>query len=290
MTVLRHTIGKSTLSEGLAIPKSLESWVDAPERGQKRELTLLFGDKSVKATLRRLANARGHVQIKYENKRGIPFRQWLASLFSPTEDSMTGEYIELHKVGDDTYKVFPFTLSEKPEDRLTVVEWIFHRTSKHVFHSRDAVREIPAIVQSVQYLPSEGQSFYNRQLSRYFVSWDWQREQKAIPELPLKCDFIKNNVQVEVEFGNARTYYQDYIKFLLAFQRGTTKLGVLIVPTENFANNLCLVGQEKAKAKGRKSYSGMINVAKVRRELPFLTFMLKMPLAIASIDVYNSKK
>ena len=108
--------------------------------------------------------------------------------------------------------MFPFALSEKPEDRLTVVEWIFHRTSKHVFHSRDAVREIPAIVQSVQYLPSEGQSFYNRQLSRYFVSWDWQRAQKAIPELPLKCDFIKNNVQVEVEFGNARTYYQDYIK------------------------------------------------------------------------------
>jgi hypothetical protein len=27
---------------------------------------------------------------------------------------------------------------------------------------------------------------------------------------------------------------------------------------------------------------------KVRRELPFLAFMLKMPLAIASIDVYTT--
>jgi hypothetical protein len=290
VTVLRHTIGKSTLTEGLAVPKSLESWVDAPERGRKRVLTLLFGDQSFKATLRRIANARGHVQIKYENKEGRPFRRWLASLFTPTEDGMGGEYIELHKVGGDTYRVLPFPLITKPENRLTVVEWIFHRTSKNAFHSRDAVHEIPAIVQSVQYRPSEGQAFYNRQLARYFVSWDWQREQQAIPELPLKCDFIKNSVQVEVEFGYARTYYQDYIKFLLAFQQGATKLGVLVVPTENFANNLCLVGQEKAKAKGRKSYSGMINVAKVRRELPFLAFMLKMPLAIASIDVYSNKK
>ncbi|MFH1884210.1 MAG: BglII/BstYI family type II restriction endonuclease [Planctomycetota bacterium] len=290
MTILRDTIGKSTLSEGLAVPKTLESWVDAPGRGQKRELTLLLDDQRATATLRRIANARGHVQIKYENKEGLPFRQWLASLFSPTEDGMGGEYIELHKVGDDTYRVSPFPLSKKSKDRLTVVEWIFHRTNERAFHSRDAVREIPAIVQSVQYRPSEGQAFYNRQLSRHFVSWEWQREQRAIPELPLKCDFIKNYVQVEVEFGNARTYYQDYIKFLLAFQQRTTKLGVLIVPTENFAHALCLVGKEKAKEKGRRSYSGMIHMEKVRRELPFLAFMLKMPLAIASIDVYSSKE
>ena len=285
MTILRHTIGKSTLAEGLAVPKALESWIKAPARGQKRELTLLFGDQSARATLRRIANDRGHVQIKYENKNGLPFRQWLASLFTPTEDGMSGEYIELHKVGDDTYRVSPFPLSEKPEDRLTVVEWIFHRTNERAFHSRDAVREIPAIVQSVRYYPSEGQAFYNRQLSRYFGSWEWHREQRAIPELPLKCDFIKNSVQVEVEFGNARTYYQDYIKFLLAFQQKTINLGVLVVPTENFAHTLCLVGQERAKEKGRKSYSGMIHMEKVRRELPFLAFMLKMPLAIASIDI-----
>jgi hypothetical protein len=288
VALLRHTISKSTLSEGLAVPKSLESWVDAPSRGQKRELTLLFDEQRAKATLRRIANARGHVQIKYENKRGLPFRQWLASLFTPTEDGMEGEYIELHKIGDDTYRVSPFPFSEKPENRLTVLEWIFHRTNKHAFHSRDAVREIPAIVQGVQFCPSEGQAFYNRQLSHRFVSWEWQREQRAIPELPLKCDFIKNNVQVEVEFGNARTYYQDYIKFLLAFQQRTIKLGVLIVPTENFSHSLCLVGQEKAKEKGRKSYSGMIHMEKVRRELPFLAFMLKMPLVIAGIDIYRS--
>jgi len=290
VTILRHTIGKATLSEGFAVPKSLESWVDAPGRGQKRELALLFDDQRATAILRRLANAREHVQIKYETKEGLPFRQWLASLFTPTEDGTGGEYIELHKVSHDTYRVSPFPLSTKSADRLTIVEWIFHRTSERAFQSRDAVREIPAIVQGVQYCPSKGQAFYNRQLSLCFVSWEWQREQRAIPELPLKCDFIKNAVQVEVEFGNARTYYQDYIKFLLAFQQRTTKLGVLIVPSADFAHALCLVGQEKAKEKGRKSYSGMIHMEKVRRELPFLAFMLKMPLAIASIDVCSSRE
>ena len=288
MTVLRHTIGKSTLAEGFTVPQSLESWIGAPAPGEKKKLTLLFEDQCTSATLRRIANARGHVQIKYETREGKPFRQWLASLFSPTEDGMGGEYIELHKVENDTYRVEPFPSNNKPKHRLTVVEWIFNRTNERAFHKFDTVREIPAIVQNVQYNPSEGQAFYNRQLSRNFTSWEWQQEQRAIPELPLKCDFIKNSVQVEVEFGNARTYYQDYIKFLLAFQQKKTNLGVLMVPSENFARALCTVGQKKAKEKGRSSYSGMIHMGKVRRELPFLDFMLKMPLAIASIDVYSS--
>lgn len=285
MTVLRHTIGKSTLSEGISVPKSFEKWVNAPSRGQKRTLTIFFDDKHITATLRRIANNRGHVQIKYENKEGEPFREWLASIFKPAADGMTGEYIELQKVDDDKYKVNPFPLGKKTDAHLEVVEWIFHRTNSRSSFRRDAIREIPAIVQSVHYHPSEGQAFNNRQLSRIFADWDWQPERRVIPELPLKCDFLKNNVQVEVEFGNARSYYQDYIKFLLAFQQRTTKLGVLIVPTENFASMLCHIGKEKAEKKGGKSYSGMIHMGKVRREFPFLSFMLKMPLAIASIDL-----
>jgi hypothetical protein len=62
-------------------------------------------------------------------------------------------------------------------------------------------------------------------------------------------------------------------------------LGVLIVPTEGFAQTLCAVGLRKAIEKGRRSYSGMIHIEKVRRELPFLSFMLNMPLAVAGIGV-----
>jgi len=107
--------------------------------------------------------------------------------------------------------------------------------------------------------------------------------------LPLKSDFKKGVVQVEVEFGNARTYYQDYIKFMLAFNQRAAEIGVLIVPTEKFARLLCEVGRQKAVAKGRKSYSGMIHLEKVRRELAYLEFTLGMPLAIAGVGV-NTKE
>lgn len=93
---------------------------------------------------------------------------------------------------------------------------------------------------------------------------------------------------MEVEFGDARTYYQDYIKFLLGFQQRTASVGVLIVPTEGFARALCAVGRKRARAKGRSSYSGMIHIEKVKRELPFLSPMLKVPLAIAGIHVHGA--
>lgn len=288
MADLRHTVGKSTLAEGMAVPKSHEAWIDAPQRGEKRLIALLFDGQSVTATLRRLANTREHVQIKYENKGCAPFRDWLTSVFSPDGSGMTGEYLELERLGHDVFRVHAYPVSRQPEKRLSIAEWVFHRTDRQAFRNFTAIREIPAIVQSVEFEPSEGQSFYNRQLSRFFTSWQWQSECRVIPELPLKCDFIKDAVQVEVEFGNARTYYQDYIKFLLAFQQKAASVGVLIVPTEGFAHALCTVGRKRALAKGRSSYSGMIHIEKVKRELPFLSPMLKVPLAIAGIHVHGT--
>ena len=37
----------------------------------------------------------------------------------------------------------------------------------------------------------------------------------------LKSDFAKDGAWVEIEFGNARTYYQDFLKFMLAFHHGS---------------------------------------------------------------------
>ena len=54
-------------------------------------------------------------------------------------------------------------------------------------------------------------------MERAFSLLNWQKEGKAIPELDLKYDYRKAVVQVEVEFGNARSYYQDYIKFMLSY-------------------------------------------------------------------------
>lgn len=283
METFRHVVGKSTLTEGVAVPKNLEAWIRAPAAGEKREITLLFELNATKATLRRIANARGHVQIKYETMDAFAFREWLKTVFASTVSGMEGEYLELVRVEGDTFRVNAFPVCRQPRQRLVVAEWIFHRTSERVFETFGAIREIPAVVQSVEFNAEEGQGFYNRQLSRVFEDWNWEVEKQVIPSLPLKSDFMKGSVQVEVEFGNARTYYQDYIKFMLAFNQKAAEVGVLVVPTEDFARTLCAVGRRKAIAKGRHSYSGMIHIEKVRRELGYLAFMLNMPLAIAGI-------
>ena len=137
--------------------------------------------------------------------------------------------VHLRRLGDDdVFEVVAFPVNSPPAGHLEVSEWIFHRSDEHVFQRLTAVREIPAIIQNVEFNSEEGQSFYNRQLARHFGSWNWQSEKKVIPQLPRKSDFVKDGVQVEVEFGNARTYYQDYVKFMLAYHQKTIEFGILI--------------------------------------------------------------
>jgi len=287
MSKLRHAVGKSTFAEGLTVPKLLEEWIRAPDPGGKRQIKLIYDQGEVTAALRRLANARGHVQIKYQNKEAAPFRRWLTSVFCATATGMEGEYLELVRVRGDTFRVNAFPISRQSPDGLVVSEWIFHRTTQNALQRYEPIREIPAIVRSVEFKAAEGQGFYNRLLRKAFNQWHWESEKRVHADLLLKCDFIKGVVLVEVEFGNARTYYQDYIKFMLAFNQRAAEIGVLLVPAQAFARLLCDVGRAKAVAQGRRYYRGMIDMAKVRRELPYLDFMLSMPLAIAAIGVQS---
>ncbi|MFH0963632.1 MAG: BglII/BstYI family type II restriction endonuclease [Planctomycetota bacterium] len=273
------------MAEGLSVPKCLEEWIRAPDAGKKRPIKLVYDGGEVTATLRRLANARSHVQIKYENKDAACFRQWLSKVFSARASGMEGEYLELVRIEGDTFQVNAFPINRRPAMGLVVSEWVFHRTSEKAVKTYESIREIPAIVRGVEFNASEGQSFYNLHLHQAFKQWHWQSERQVHPDLLLKCDFGKGPVLVEIEFGNARTYYQDYIKFMLAFKERAAEVGVLLVPVQAFARLLCDVGRRKALARGRRYYSGMIDMGKVRRELPYLDFMLSMPLAIGGVDV-----
>lgn len=285
MTKLRHAIGKSTLVEGFAVPKRLEDWIRAPNTGEKRNIRLIYGERETKAILRRLANASGHVQVKYGTENNAHFRRWLNETFNATKHGAAGEYLELVRLQGDTFRVDVFPRSSQPSRRLIVAEWELRQTDAAVFQTSNALHEILAIVQSVEFSPEEGQKFYNQLLRKAFREWNWDAEKAVHPELSLRCDFAKDSVFVEVEFGNARTYYQDYVKFMLAFKVGSADLGILMVPTASFAGVLCDIGRANARKRGRRYYSGMIDLPKVKRELPHLDFMLHMPLAIAGIDI-----
>jgi hypothetical protein len=107
--------------------------------------------------------------------------------------------------------------------------------------------------------------------------------------LGLKCDFEKNGIWVEVEYGNARSYYQDYAKFMLAKKYRNARLGLLLCPTTLFAALLCELGRQRARENVVRErppvYSGMMSYEKAARELPFLGFMFEMPIVVAGVGV-----
>jgi hypothetical protein len=82
-----HAVGQSTIRQGMAVPIIAQiGWVAEIQRGQAVPVTIRFGDgDSVPATLRRINNARGHLQFRYEAKRQAALRDYLASCFGSTD-------------------------------------------------------------------------------------------------------------------------------------------------------------------------------------------------------------
>lgn len=281
--VLRHAVGRSTLAEGFAIPRDFEEWVEAPPKGSKREVTLEFGDEEVRAYLRCLNNERGSVQVKYENMAGAPFRDWLRRVFGTYQEVARGDYIEVRRISRDRFSVTPVR-ADDDVPALQPRQWILHGGAEELLSQDTPLAELPAIVRTVPFHQGEDQSFYNQKFSDGFAAWSWGAELRAIPQLGLRCDFSKAGVLVEVEFGNAATYYQDFVKFLLGNRWAGIEAGVLVVPTFSFAQHLCDLGRQRAVAKGRRYYSGMISFDKVEREFEYLEFMLDMPIVVMGVS------
>jgi hypothetical protein len=281
----KHLVGKSTLKEGITIHKKCESFFQSPTVGDKREITLLFGqNQSTKVTLRKLDNERQHVHIKYNTKSHEAFLNWLNDVFVATSAGRVGEFIEFDKVDIDCYRLNPITIHNACDINLYVAETVEHKIIQNI-EQNICFREVENIVQSIKFQTDEGQSYYNKQIENLFTMFGWEKEGRAIPELDLKFDFRKNGIQVEVEFGNARAYYQDYIKFMLSYHTKKIFLGVLVTPTFEFANILCEIGKQKALQKGRKSYSGMMNFDKAYKEFKYLKNIFDVPIVILGIDI-----
>ncbi len=130
------------------------------------------------------------------------------------------------------------------------------------------------------------QADYNKRINLHLVKRGWRCEQKVVDQLGLRCDFEKNGVWLEIEFGNARSYY---IKFMLAKKYREASLGVLLCPTVSFAALLCELGRQRAMknsvAERIPVYSGMMSYEKAVQELPYLGFMLNIALVVGGIGI-----
>jgi hypothetical protein len=282
----KHLVGKSTLKEGIAIHKNFESFFESPDLGQKRDITLLYGNnQSVQVVLRRLNNVRKHVQVKYTNRTQTPFVDWLNDIFIETRKGTIGEFLEIERISPDVFKLTAITKDMSHNAKLYVADSMYHKADRESLSHDDSFAEVEKIITGISFKVDEGQAYYNRQIERGFSSLSWQKEGKAIQELNLKYDYRKAAVQVEVEFGNARSYYQDYIKFMLSYFSKQIHLGALITPTLGFANILCEIGKQKALKRGRRTYSGMMHFEKAFKEFQYLKPIFDIPIVILGIDI-----
>jgi hypothetical protein len=77
------------------------------------------------------------------------------------------------------------------------------------------------------------QTAYNAALKHEFVTKrNWENQPRLNDRPRLIGDFRKNDIFVEVQFGNSSTIYRDYYKFHYGLTHGHLSLAVLIVPTD----------------------------------------------------------
>ena len=122
--------------------------------------------------------------------------------------------------------------------------------TEHYFCSPRLLKNIPEIdelfdcVTTVRWEPDfsfsisaskvvQHQSAYNAALKHEFVDErNWENQPRLCDNPRLIGDFRKNDIFVEVQFGNSSTIYRDYYKFHYGMTHGHLSLAVLIVPTD----------------------------------------------------------
>jgi len=294
MVKFKHIIGKSSFKQGFTIPKSIYSHISLPEKGHHRTIQLLFGkNQTVKAKFYRIDNSVGHLQVRYESNEGENFRNWLKTTFSNTWNNPKpncNEYFEVVIVNDDLLEIKEFPLIKN--NSLCFNSMITHKISENELIDDEHFIELIESMRCIQFQKSERQIYYNAEIRKELLKRNWLSEQKVVNDkrIRLKCDFRKNDFQIEVEFGNARDYYQDLVKFVMSYNAGFIKIGGLLVPSGIFSKYLCYLGHINAlkKSGGRKSqYSGMMNFDKAVLEFEYIKNIFNIPFFIIEITTNN---
>jgi uncharacterized protein (TIGR02996 family) len=68
-------------------------------------------------------------------------------------------------------------------------------------------KELGQSLMGIRYDENANQSEYNKRIATALCGVGWMSETRIIEQVGLRCDFQKNGLWVEVEFGNARVYY-----------------------------------------------------------------------------------
>lgn len=287
----KHMIGRSTFQQGFTIPKRIYPYITLPEKGQNREVRFLFGNEQMcYVKLYRINNKIGHIQFRYEGKEGEYFRTWLIENFSQTYNDNVlnvNEYIEITILEQDIFRITPFSLSKN--NSLYFNDIVTHKVNNTELIHDERFIEIVDAIRNIPFQKTGRQMYYNSKIKRQLSEKAWLQEQDVVHDkrIRLKCDFRKDDMQLEIEFGNARTYYQDLIKFAMSYNAGIINIGGLLVPSPIFSKHLCHLGHLNAlqKSDGIKSqYSGMMDFNKASVEFEYIKAIFDIPFFIMSIN------
>jgi len=287
----KHIIGKSTFKYGFTIPKRYYSDIIVPSKGEKRKINLIFAEsQNCSAWLCRLNNTSSHLQVRYDNKFGLPFVNWLKNTFPKSynaENQSLNEFVEIEVIDNDSFSIKAYPLLSR--NCLYFSDIIIHKLDSSLLSYDQRFLDIVIAVRNIPFEDDKRQMHYNFRIKEELSSAGWLNEQKIVGDkkVKLKCDYRKEDFQLEVEFGNARTYYQDIIKFVMAYNSGLIKLGGLIVPSSKFARHLCNLGIKNAYKMSdgaRTKYSGMMDFKKAACEFPYIENIFLTPFFILSLD------
>ncbi len=230
------------------------AWLSEIQKGDAIPVTITFGEgESVSATLRRINNAQGHLQFRYESKTQAALRDYLTRVFGNAEHA--NGVLRVSELEPHVFLFEPVSAGRQAIAALSLCNPHFHNCTHVAAGGCLEFKELEQCLMAVPYNEEYNQSHYNKEIKSGLSSMGWNCETRIRSEIGLRCDFEKNGVWVEVEFGNARVYYQDYIKFLLALRHRTAKLGILLCPTNAFAQLLCDLGQRQAHTEAMTSQS-----------------------------------
>lgn len=114
--------------------------------------------------------------------------------------------------------------------------------SPKLLNNVDEVHEIYSCISAVKWssdfsITISGQKYlnqhgYNKALEAQFSKLGWELQPLLHKNPKLIGDFQKNDVFIEVQFGNSATIYRDYYKFHYGLTKNLLSLAVLIVPTK----------------------------------------------------------
>jgi len=111
-------------------------------------------------------------------------------------------------------------------------------------------------------------------LNEYFATefsglkWEFHPDITGDGKTKLQADFKKKRVQVEVQFGNMARWYSDVFKMQVSYSLDRIDVGVLIVPTQKFANTID---------------ENIAYFERVERELPYAKMSITLPILVIGL-------